>query len=342
MSTSYVSPAPYRIALAMPRDVAGWFFPPAVLDALPPELELLSREPLESFDSPEAEVILGSVDGLLTCWGTPLIDASVLDRAPRLRTIHHAAGTVKPHVARVCWERGLQVTSAADENAIPVAEYTVAMVLLANKKIFQLSGRLHRERTAMDPQALFPGMGNHRKRVGVIGASRIGRHVLRLLEPYSLELCVADPYLSTEEAAALGARLLPLDELVATSDVVTLHAPSLPSTAGMISRALISALKPGATFINTARGELVDQDALAERLAVGDVYAVLDVTTPWVLPEGSPFYELPNVLLTPHIAGSLGTELERLAASALGEASRAARGEALLHEVTLAELDRMA
>jgi len=201
---------------------------------------------------------------------------------------------------------------------------------------------LHRERAALDPLTLFPEMGNHRQRVGIIGASRIGRHVLRLLKPYSLEACIADPYLSAAEAEALGATLLPLDELVATSDVVSLHAPSLPSTAGMLSRELLNALKPGATFINTARGELVDQEALIVRLARGDIDAILDVTTPWVLPEASPLYTLPNVVLTPHLAGSLGTELERLAGSAIAEAVRAARGEPLHHEVTLAELDRMA
>lgn len=334
--------APYRVALAMPPATAEQFFPTEVLQNLPPELSLVTETPLTEFGSPEALRVLAQVDALFTCWGTAWIDSAVLDLAPRLRSIHHAAGTVKPHLSRECWSRGLAVTSAADANAVPVAEYTVAMILLANKKVLQLGRLLHTERASLDAQALFPGLGNHRKRVGVIGASRIGRHVLRLLKPYSLELCIADPYLSAEEAAGLGASLLSLGELVATSDVVSLHAPSLPSTAGMISRELLRTLKPGATFINTARGELVDQDALAERLALGDIDAVLDVTTPWVLPEDSPLYTLPNVLLTPHIAGSLGTELERLAGSAIAEAARAARGEALHHEVTLAELDRMA
>ncbi len=341
-SSSRPGSSPYRVALAMPAATAGQFFPEDVLRNLPPELSLVTGKPLTEYGSPEALEVLAQVDALFTCWGTAWIDAAVLDRAPRLRSIHHAAGTVKPHLSRECWERGIRVTSAADENAIPVAEYTVAMILLANKKVFRLSGLLHRERAGLDPLTLFPDIGNHRRRVGIIGASRIGRHVLRLLKPYSLELCVADPYLSAAEAESLGATLLPLDELVATSDVVSLHAPSLPSTAGMISRELLGTLRPGATFINTARGELVDQEALIERLALGDIDAILDVTTPWVLPEDSPLYTLPNVVLTPHIAGSLGTELERLAGSAISEAARAARGEPLLHEVTLAELDRMA
>ena len=119
-----------------------------------------------------------------------------------------------------------------------------------------------------------------------------------------------------------------LDELVASSDVVSLHAPSLPSTRHMIDARQIARLRPGATFINTARGELVDQDALLRRIEQGDLYAVLDVTTPWSLPTDSGFYVNPNVLLTPHVAGSLGSELERMAASTVEEALRLSRGEA--------------
>ncbi len=114
-----------------------------------------------------------------------------------------------------------------------------------------------------------------------------------------------------------------------TSDVVSLHAPSLPSTLDLVNAGLIARMRTGTTFINTARGELVDQEALLARLERHELFAVLDVTTPWVLPPDSRFYTNPNVLLTPHLAGSLGTELERLAATALAEAHRISQGEPL-------------
>ncbi|BAS12493.1 D-3-phosphoglycerate dehydrogenase [Arthrobacter sp. Hiyo8] len=173
-------------------------------------------------------------------------------------------------------------------------------------------------------------MGNYRKRVGIIGASKIGRHVIRLLAPYELDVVVADPYLDAAEAAAIGVELVTLDELVASSDVVSLHAPSLPSTKNLIDAGRIEGLRPGATFINTSRGDLVDQGALLARVERGDIYAVLDVTTPWVLPADSGFYAHPNVLLTPHIAGSLGNELERMAASTVQEALRLSRAPPLV------------
>ena len=325
-------------ALAMPEATARAVFPPRSLDPLEPSLKLLSREPIQDFHSPEGRALLREADILLTGWGCPLIDDSVLNHAPRLKYVLHAAGSVKHHIGDACWKRGIQVSSAADANAIPVAEYTVAMIILANKRVLQIARALHTTRTEVLPEQLFPDMGNYRKRVGIIGASKIGRHVIRLLASYDLDVVVSDPYLSDAGAAALGVERVSLEQLVAGSDVVSLHAPSLPSTKNLIDTRLINALKPGATFINTSRGELVDQDALLARVGRGDLYAILDVTTPWVLPSGSAFYTHPNVLLTPHVAGSLGTELERMAASAVGEALRLAAGEQLRFPVRAEDL----
>ncbi|MHC6222919.1 hydroxyacid dehydrogenase [Arthrobacter sp. MMS24-S77] len=327
-----------NVALAMPARTARALFPERSLDTLEPELNLLSLEPIQDFHTPEGKALLADADILITGWGCPMIDDAVLDVAPRLRYVLHAAGSVKHHVGDACWERGVQVSSAADANAIPVAEYTVAMIVLANKRVLQIARALHTARTEVLPEQLFPDMGNYRKRVGIIGASKIGRHVIRLLAPYELDVVVADPYLDPAEAAALGVELVTLDELVASSDVVSLHAPSLPSTKNLIDAGRIERLRPGATFINTSRGDLVDQDALLARVERGDLYAVLDVTTPWVLPADSGFYAHPNVLLTPHIAGSLGNELERMAASTVQEALRLSRGDPLEFRVRAEDL----
>ncbi len=318
-----------KVALAMPADVAAGIFPERVLDALESGATLLSREPMSEFTSPQSLALLAEADALITGWGTAMIDGSVLDSAPKLRYILHSAGTVRHHVGGACWDRGIQVSTAADANAVPVAEYTVAMIVLANKRILQVAREVREQRSMLPAHEIFPDLGNYNKRVGIIGASKIGRHVLRLLQCYELELVVADPFLSDAEATALGASKATLEELCATSDVVSLHAPSLPSTRNMINDGLIASFKPGATFINTARGELVDQDALLARIQQDDLHAVLDVTTPWELPAESPLYTHRNVLLTPHMAGSLGSELERMAMSTVAEAHRLARGEAL-------------
>ncbi|MCZ9880242.1 hydroxyacid dehydrogenase [Arthrobacter sp. B2a2-09] len=327
-----------NVALAMGAGVAARIFPQRRLNSLKPGLRLLSPEPMEDFTSSRSLGLLAETDILITGWGCPTVDIAVLDSAPRLRHILHAGGSVKHHVGAECWARGIQVSTAADANAVPVAEYTVAMILLANKRVLQIARTLHTEKSAVDPEQLFPDMGNYGKRVGIIGASKIGRHVIRLLAPYELDIMVADPYLSPEDAVALGVQLVSMEKLMESSDVVSLHAPSLPSTRDLINAGLIARLRTGSTFINTARGELVDQDALLVRLERHELFAVLDVTTPWVLPADSGFYSNPNVLLTPHLAGSLGNELERLAATAVAEAHRVARDEPLRFPVRIGDL----
>lgn len=321
------------VAFAMPNEIFRSVFTDVEIDRIRTAGRLLRETPLESFDEAADRGVLAEVEVLVTGWEAPMIDAAILERAPRLRAVVHAAGSVKHHVAPVCWERGIVVTSAADANARPVAEYTVAMILLAGKEVLQVAHLLHQRRGAFEVNSLFPRMGNYRKRIGIIGASKIGRDVIRLLQPYDLQVLVSDPYLSCSDAELLGVQLVELPELLSTSDVVSLHAPSLPDTHHLLDREALALLQPGVTLINTSRGELIDQDALVERLARSDLFAVLDVTTPWTLPPDHPFYDNPNVLLTPHIAGSLGTELTRLAAAAAEEVERIADGRPPNHPV---------
>jgi phosphoglycerate dehydrogenase-like enzyme len=297
---------------------------------------------MHTFEGESARRALARVQILITSWGCPPIDDAVLDLAPELEAVVHAGGSVKGHVSPSVWERGIVVTTAASANAIPVAEFTLAQILLANKHTFQYSRRLRAEQRFDPDHDVDPEVGNYGKRVGVVGASHIGRRVMELLRPFDLEVVVADPYLTADGAAALEATLVSLAELVASSDVVSLHAPALPETRHLIDRELIGTMKVGSTLINTARGSLVDQQALTDRLVTGTISAVLDVTDPWIPLAGDRLYGLTNVLLTPHIAGSLGTELHRLADLAHDEAVRIASGMAPLHPVSRSDLARIA
>jgi phosphoglycerate dehydrogenase-like enzyme len=321
---------------------------PALRDALfPPALrarltELAECDPdLVITDFARAPVALAGADVLLTGWGCPRIDATVLDRMPRLRLVAHAAGTVKGHVDPVCWERGVQVTTAASANAVPVVEFALAQILLAGKDLLGATARY----AAGAPRPAHEGeplVGNYGRVVGIIGASTIGRGVLERLRTFDLRLLLADPTVTAEEAGRLGAELVPLDTLMARSDVVSLHAPLLPGTVGMVGAAQLAALRDGATFINTARGPIVDHQALRRELVSGRISAMLDVTDPEPLEPGDELFGLPNVLLTPHIAGSMGNELHRMAALALDEVERLAAGVPLRHPVRLEDLARMA
>ncbi|MEV0582347.1 hydroxyacid dehydrogenase [Nonomuraea sp. NPDC050310] len=284
------------------------------------------------------QVDLTEVEVLYTSWGCPQVTAEVLKRAPRLRAIVHAAGSVKWHVTDAVWQRGIVVSSAASANAEPVAEFTLASILFANKRVLDIARAYRRDRRNDDWDARYPGFGNYRKTVGIVGASRIGRRVIELLRPFDLEVLVSDPYLRED----LGVARVELDELVERSDVVSLHAPDLPETRHLIDARRLARMRDGATLINTARAALVDQEALTAELAAGRLYAVLDHTEPEFLPPGSPLYDLPNVLVTPHIAGSLGGELARMADLALDELARFARGLPFEHAVERATLSRSA
>lgn len=285
-----------------------------------------------------AGVDLSRTEVLFTSWSCPPVTAEVLARAPELRAVVHAAGSVKHHVTDACWERGIAVSSAAAANAQPVAEFTLAAILFANKRVVDIARAYRAARANDDWDARYPGFGNYRRTVGVVGASRIGRRVIELLRPFDVEVLVSDPYLDDD----LGVRRVGLDELVAASDVVTLHAPDLPETRHLMDAGRLAAMRDGATLINTARAALVDQEALTRELAVGRLFAVLDHTEPEFLPPGSPLYDLPNVLVTPHIAGSLGGELVRMADLALDELSRYARGLPFEHPVERGSLSRSA
>ncbi|MFD7135311.1 hydroxyacid dehydrogenase [Streptomyces sp. NPDC059894] len=325
--------------LVMRRTVRDALFTPVSTARL---VQLVDTDPGDVLEDFGETADLGSVEVLITSWGCPPLERDVLDRAPSLRAVIHIAGSVKHHITDAVWERGIAVSSAAEANAVPVAEFTLAAILFAHKRVWQIGGLYREHRTFLPWTDHFPAVGNYRRTVGVVGASLIGRRVMELLRPFDSDVLVADPYLDEAEARSLGARLVDLDTLVAASDTVSLHAPSLPETRHMMDRRRLGMLRDGATLINTARGDLVDTDALTRELVSGRVHAVLDVTDPEPLPATSPLYELPGVLLTPHIAGSVGGELERLTEHALAELARFAAGQPFARPVHRARLARSA
>lgn len=276
---------------------------------------------------------------LLGHWGCPKLDEAFLDGMPRLRLFAYAAGSVKGIVTTSVWMRDIAVTSAAAANAVPVAEYTLAAILFANKGVLASRERLR------DPGVRIRRprpVGNVSKRVGLIGASLVGRRVIELLRPFDLEVVVSDPYLDDAEADRLGVTRIDLDELVATSDVVSVHAPDLPSTRHLVGAEQLAAMRDGTTLVNTARGAIVDTDALVDALREGRISAVLDVTEPEPLPADHRLLTLPNAFVTPHVAGAQGSELGRLADLAITEIERFVAGEPPLHPIREADLERMA
>ena len=328
------------VALSMYPGLEPYALRPEHLSALGDVADLLDPVAVQALPPGRADEVLAAADVLLGHWGCVVLDEAFLARAPRLRMLAYAAGTVRDTVTPATFAGGVLVTSGAAANAAPVAEYTVAAILWANKAAFTEREKL-RGVTVPDLPRRHP-VGNWGKRIGLVGASHVGRAVVELLRPFACTVVVADPYLTDEGAAALGVRRVELDELLATSDVVSLHAPSLPETERMIGAAQLACMIDGATLVNTARGALVDHDALAAELRTGRLTAVLDVTDPEPLPPDHELLALPTCVVTPHLAGSQGTELSRQAELVIEEIRRFGAGEPPLHPVAEADIGRLA
>jgi phosphoglycerate dehydrogenase-like enzyme len=328
-------PGKPRALLVMDESSFRAHFDRARLDRLAGMVSLGDPVRIDELDSPIAIEKLKNADILLTSWGAPQLTAERLGNAQSLKAVIHAAGSVQGLVSDEVWRRGIRVSNAADVNAIPVAEFTLAAIILAGKKAPFL---------AADPAAAQAGWGhrngygdlsNYRRTIGVVGFSRIGRRVVRLLDTLDHARClVADPFADPDEVRRAGGDPVSLHDLLPRCDVLSLHAPENAQTKGMIGAAELARLPDHATVINTARGSLIDAAALAAECRSGRLFAILDVTDPEPLPLGDPLRSVPNIMITPHIAGSLGTEILRLSDFALDELGRWLAAEPLHAEVT--------
>jgi phosphoglycerate dehydrogenase-like enzyme len=329
-----------RAAFAMQADLQFSLFDNQGLARLGRIVDIDPTVCVCDFDTAD-QGLLSSVEILVTGWGAPVLGQRELDLMPRLRAIFHAAGTVKEHLMPEVWDRGILVTTAAAANAYPVAEYSLAMILLAGKGIIPII-REYRRSDEIDLAGDYPEVGNYRRTVGIIGASTVGRLVIDLLEPFDFDVLLYDPVIDDDDPVLLSAQRVALPELFRRSSIVSIHAPLLPETRGMVGAEQLALMPPNATLINSARAPIVDSDALAAAVGDGRIRAVLDVTDPEPLPMGDPMRALEGVLLTPHVAGALGNELLRLGESALREAELFLDGKPPAHPVAKADLTAMA
>lgn len=284
--------------------------------------------------------VLREVEVIFSGWGGPRMDEEFLRHAPNLKAVFYGAGSIKGIVSEAFWERGVIVTSSYAANAVPVAEFCLAQILFSLKLGWRYLRLTREEKTWAKPWRTPGAFGS---KVGLVSLGMIGRLTLDLLKPFDLEILVYSTSLTPDKAAGMGVRLVSLEELFAESHVVSLHTPSLPSTQGMINGKLIRSMREDATFINTARGAVVNEPELVEALRDRpDLTALLDVTAPEPPVPGSPLYDLPNCLLTPHIAGSMDAECRRLGQYAVDEMKRFLQGEPLQWQITREMNERMA
>lgn len=343
MSDFVSSPAVRRVRAAFFGD-AGWGGD-SIAQVYGPRLEEV-RARAEVFptritrDNIEAHLpALRDLEAIFSTWGMFALSPAQLDALPRLKAVFYAAGSVR-HFAAPLLERDIAVISAWAANAVPVAEWTLAQILLSNKGFWRNAREYGG--AAPSPNA-FRGRGNYGAAISILGAGQIGRRVIELLRPFRLQILVFDPFLSAQAAAQLGAEKVTLEEAFARGAVVSNHLANLPATQKMLRGAHFASMPPDATFINTGRGQTVHETEMAQVLrARPDLFALLDVTDPEPCPPDSPLRALPNVLLSAHLAGSIGDEVVRMADTVLEEFDLWRSGQPLRYAVTPQLLETMA
>ncbi len=279
---------------------------------------------------------------IFSTWSMPRLTPEQLALMPNLQAVFYAAGTVKSF-ADPLFDRDVTVVSAWAANAIPVAEFTLSQILFSLKLGWQHVRQLH---NAPGPEGFrhleIPGV--YGTTVGIVSLGMIGSKLCQLLQPFALRKLAYDPFVPGETLRELGAaRAESLEEVFSQGDVVTIHTPWLKETEGIVTGELLAAMKPNATFINTSRGALVREDELIDVMrSRPDLTAILDVTWPEPPAAGSPLYELENIVLTPHIAGSVGGEVLRMADLMIEEFLLWAEGRPLRYAVTRELMARIA
>ncbi len=279
---------------------------------------------------------------LITGWGQIPFSKEVVDSLPNLKLIAHTGGTVAPLITdSALYDRGIRVLSGNELFGKNIAEGCLCYVLSSLRKMEQYLGEVREtgwRQSCWDTKSLFG------KKVGLISFGTIAKHFTKMLKAFDITPLVYSSHMTEKEAEKNGVILASLEEIFAICDIVSVHSARTPKTLGMINKALIDSLKPGALFMNTARGEVVDEIALLDRLKKGDISAVLDVYTHEVAYERgekeNPYKDLKNVIPMPHLAGAV--DFRKVIAKELcKDVHRYMAGETMENEVLQKDLARM-
>lgn len=329
------SPVP-PVLMSIEATERAAFFPAASLAALS---QLTSDVDIVVPHDVRESAALERAEIAIVAWGFPRLDAEMLHRMPRLRLVVNAASSVRGLVSDAFWSTGIPISQAGAAMSPAVAEMSLTLTLSLLRRVPRMDHALRDGDPWSSARAIPRAQEISGSRIGVVGASRTGRAYIRMCEALGADVRVFDPYLPTGDR--LSDRSVGLDQLLATSDVVAIHAPATAETAGMIGRRELASMPDGAALVNTARASLVDDVALFDEVASGRLDAALDVFADEPLPDDDPWRRLPNALLTGHVAGATRESRARAGRIVIDEISRFLAHEELQHRVTREALERM-
>jgi phosphoglycerate dehydrogenase-like enzyme len=286
---------------------------------------------MSTFDDHAAA--LAEVEVIFATWGLPAFTDAHFARLPKLRAVFYAAGNVKAFAAPLV-ERDVVLVSAWAINAIATAQLVLSQILLTCRGYYRGVRQYAAARDLAAAKA-FRRPGAAGETIGLIGMGWIARRLTKHLRDFDLRVIASDPFLTPERAAQLGVEKVALEDLFARSYVVSNHVPDLPETKAILGGALFERLRDGATFINSGRGaQVVEADLVRVLRARPDLTALLDVTFPEPPASESPLWTLPNVVISPHVGGTIGDEVGRLADCVIAEFEAWQAGRPLQYQVT--------
>jgi phosphoglycerate dehydrogenase-like enzyme len=263
-------------------------------------------------------------------WGAPRVDADVLAHADRLKVHAHTGGTVASVVSKEEYERGIAVLSGNDIYAKSVAEGCLMYTLMGLRRAEAYVNAV-REGGWRPQRDMNTGLIG--KKIGLVGYGAIARYYAELLQWFDVDLLVYSKYITDEETQRIGARRATLEQIFADCDIISLHSALNEENRGMITAPLLSSIREGALFVNTARAGLVDEEALLAELRTGRFQAVLDVYPVEPLPSDHSFRSLENALLFSHIAGPTFDMREKVVLDLLADVLRLEQGESPLNVI---------
>jgi len=277
---------------------------------------------------------------IITSWGSPEITPSIFKSAPELKFIMHAAGSIKSYVKKEVIEKGVKVSSCSGVLGKFVAITTLGLILISVKKIFWWSDFIKETGKWRDNEKLMKYTDEiNGVNIGIISMSNVGRNLLNLLRQFTGKIYVYDPYWTEEQIKTYGGiKVKSLMEIAGKCEIIALCAPLTEETKGMIRKEFFKNMKDGSVFINTARGAIIDQNALIEELKKERIFACLDVTYPEPPEKNSPLYNLKNLIISLHITGCVHSGLKELGKFSVEEIERFLKGEKLENEIKLGKI----
>ncbi len=290
----------------------------------------------ETGDLDQMKRSVAGAEVILSTWGALPFTAELLEACGDLKIVLYAAGATKTLITEAFRKTGAKLCSAVHLNAVPVAEFTLGIILASLKDVFVYHQNFLSQGKAawVPPRRDYPGGYFHTK-IGLVGFGEISKYLMKLLKNFEMVVYIASGYVTPEEEQYYGVRKAPLDFIMSNCDVVSIHSANVPRNHSLINKDNLKLMKKGARLINTARGVVVNTDDLTEKLAEGEITAYLDVTDPEPLPEGHPLYSMGNCIITPHASGSCGREVNRMGEFCLRELLNWTEGRPLENEIRI-------